>query len=123
MPDLDQIHQELILLLSEYHPPLEKRGDREDQFNLYGTKTVQFGKSPYEGMYFASSHIRKGYVGFYFFPIYTDPDQFDQMPEKLRKCLKGKSCFHIKQLDDEQKGNISKLLKQGYELYNSKDWF
>lgn len=70
----------------------------------------------YDELFFASASILKGHVGFYFFPIYTNPKAFTLDPE-LKKLLKGKSCFHIKTLTPELKKKIAALLKEGYALY------
>jgi hypothetical protein len=73
-------------------------------------------------MYFATAAIKSGYVGFYFFPIYTHPKEFTGIPDELKKCLKGKSCFHIKKLDKLLEGQIKDMVKQGFELYKKTGW-
>ena len=63
-------------------------------------KKITLGKKEYDGMFFSAAKIQGGFTGFYFFPIYTHPGEFKDIPAELKKCLKGKSCFHIKKLDD-----------------------
>jgi hypothetical protein len=73
-------------------------------------------------MYFASAAIQGSFAGFYFFPIYTHPKEFADMPENLRKCLKGKSCFHIKKLDNDLSKSIRSALKKGFVIYKKAGW-
>ena len=55
-------------------------------------------------------------VRFYFFPTYTHRDDLiDTFSDEMKKCLKGKSCFHVKslspELEEEFKGLIAKAIK------------
>jgi len=43
-------------------------------------------------------------------------------PEKLKKCLKGKSCFHIKKYDQNLFREIELLLKKGMKIYQNDGW-
>jgi hypothetical protein len=63
----------------------------------------------------------KNHVGFYFFPNYTHPDEFEDTPDILRKCLKGKSCYHIKKDDDLLFEEIEKILEKGFNFYKDQD--
>jgi len=111
------IYQKVKDLMQPYTKTLEVRGQKEHQFNLYGTKEVQLAHKVESGMYFASVMINKGFVGFYFFPIYTHPQAFKDLDALLMKCLKGKSCFHLKKDDPELYNAISKALEKGYKHY------
>ena len=121
--DKQQIFNQLKSMLSKYTAKLEIRGKSDTQYHLYGKKTVTAFNKEVDGIYFASASIQKNFVGFYFFPIYTHISEFDNTPEILRKCLKGKSCFHIKKHDDELYSQINNILDRGYKLYNKNGWF
>jgi hypothetical protein len=56
-------------------------------------------------------------VRLYFFPIYTHKEGFDKIFEPLKKCLKGKSCFHFKKIDQELEKAIVEMVKQGILIY------
>ena len=58
-------------------------------------------------------------VRFYFFPTYTHKEQIGELPENLKKALKGKSCFHVKYIDDEFEDNIKELVKTAVKLYQA----
>ena len=99
------------------------RTNTEKAYHVYGTTTVLIGKKKTEGQYFASSMLNKGFVGFYFFPIYTHKDEFteEEFPN-LMKTLKGKSCFRIKKDDPEVFSEMEKLLQKGAKLYEGLGW-
>lgn len=109
-------------LLAACLPRLKARQDTEKRFDIYGRKKVTVGKKEVDGMYFASAIIQKNFVGFYFFPNYTHPMEFADMPGDLRKCLKGKSCFHIMRSDAKTIKEIRALLKKGMNIYKKEGW-
>ena len=56
-------------------------------------------------------------------PIYTDPPAIrDLIEPELLKLLKGKSCFHVKQLDANLEDQIKDELENGFNLYKKKGW-
>jgi hypothetical protein len=55
-------------------------------------------------------------VRFYFFPLYTHVDRFKLSPD-LQKMLKGKTCFHIKQLNDDLKEEIRAMIESGVKIF------
>lgn len=125
MPTQDQkqlVFQKLRERLSQLSPPLAVQADMEGKYELAGMKTVTVHNKTQEGIFFASAVIMKGHVGFYFFPIYTHPERFQDMPESLKKALKGKSCFHIKKDDDVLFTQVDEILKKGLVLYKEISW-
>jgi hypothetical protein len=91
-----------LLLIS--HKPLEIQGRKRDE------------------LWFTSILIQKGYVGFYFMPIYGYKKLGEQIHPQLMKCLKGKACFHIKKNDEELYAQITEVMKLGYEAYKKSGW-
>jgi len=51
-----------------------------------------------------------------------NPQAFTEIPDEVRKCLKGKSCFNIKKADDKLFKQIEKMAKQGFKLYKQEKW-
>jgi len=118
-----KIFDELKSRMAKHASKLEVRSETEKAYNLYGTKDVQLEHKLEKGMYFASVMKMKSYVGFYFFPIYTHKsDTEPTMDPDLLKCLKGKSCFHIKKDDPSLYKSIEKALKDGMKLYKKIGW-
>jgi len=73
-------------------------------------------------IFFAGLIIQKDYVGFYFMPVYAATGLKPGFKPELRRLLKGKSCFHIKKLDEELLLQIQEALSVGYGLYQERGW-
>ena len=72
--------------------------------------------------WFAAILVQKGYVGFYFMPVYVCEPRKESIPNELMKTLKGKSCFHITKNDAVIMEQIKEALKLGYEDYKKRGW-
>lgn len=122
MNDLTNIFTPIKLLMQAYRPPLAARRDEPGYFDLWSETPVMIAGRKHEGVFFAGLIIRKDYVGFYYMPIYTDTQLKDVFPPELLKLLKGKSCFHIKKLDDALLAHIESALRLGFEMYQKYGW-
>jgi hypothetical protein len=122
MSDLQTIFGTLKPLLQAYQPPLVPQNDTERYFDLWSLKPMVIDGRKRKEIFFAGLIIQKDYVGFYFMPIYAETDLKPVFKPELLRLLKGKSCFHIKKLDDELLRQIEAALKIGYELYQERGW-
>ena len=77
----------------------------------------KLGESEINEISFTTALIQKGYVGFYFMPVYTESDMVKVFGTDLLICLKGKSCFHLKNFDKKIFKEIEVALSKGYEIY------
>lgn len=118
--DLKEIQSTLQELLKAHMPPLQIRKDNENVFEVAGTKEAMQGKQKVDGFYFASVVPKPKDIRLYYFPIYTHVDQFSPSPE-LQKCLKGKSCFHIKKLSPALVEEIKMMFQKGVDTYVEAD--
>jgi len=116
------IYNELVKILKPFGKKLDVRTDGKSKYELTGKKKFVIGKKEFDGMFFSSVIIQKNFVGFYYFPVYTHAHEFKDLPDNLKKCLKGKSCFHIKKPDKELFVSIKQLLKKGSEIYKKAGW-
>ncbi len=116
--DLPEIDQTLRSFMTSHVPPLRVRIDKATQLEMAGTKEAMQGKQKVDGFYFGSIIPKPKDVRLYFFPIYTHPEEFSPSTE-LRKCLKGKSCFHIKKLSPELQEEIREMIIKGVKIYQS----
>lgn len=114
--DLPELDTHLKDFLRAQCPPLTVRKDNENVFEVAGTKPTMQGKQKVDGFYFASIMPKPKDVRFYFFPIYTHPDSFKLSPE-LQKLLKGKSCFHLKNVNDDLFEEIKGIITTGVDIY------
>lgn len=117
MTDINEIRQKLIAILKEHSGVLKVTMDTEAKFEVSGTIEAMQGKKKVEGIYFSSVVPKPKDVRFYFFPTYTHKEQLGELPEDLKKALKGKSCFHIKKMDDAFENNLKELVKKAVGLY------
>jgi hypothetical protein len=122
-PELVPIFEELKKLLKPYEKgTIQVIGDSGGQFILSSKKKVEIEGRKRDEIYFAGLLVQKGYVGFYYMPVYTQPEMKKIFKPELLKLLKGKSCFHIKKLDNELKTQIKDALAAGYECYKERGW-
>ena len=111
MNDLNEIFQVLRTSLQHYQPPLVPKTDSERYYDLWSIKPVVIAGRQRREVFFAGIIIQKNYVGFYYMPIYAKPDLKTVFQPELLKLLKGKSCFHIRRLDDALLAQVNDALR------------
>lgn len=116
LTELTTIQDTLQTILAAHSPTLKVSKNDDKVFEIAGTKEVMQGKQKVNGHYFASVMSKPKDIRLYFFPIYTHVDSFS-ISDDLKKCLKGKSCFHIKKLSDEMGAEIKEMVAIGVSLY------
>jgi len=118
--EVSEIQNWLIDILRQNSPPLRITKDDDKTFEVTGTVPCMQGKSKVEGMYFGSVMPKAKDCRLYFFPLYTDPEKFTDISDPVRKYLKGKTCFHIKKVTEENKTEIERLITAGIAVYKEK---
>ena len=122
-PEMIRIFNDLHAMLSPYEKgSIKKFGGEGGQVSLISFKEVQIEGRKKSELWFAGLLIQKGYVGFYYMPVYVEPEQKKIFGPELLKTLKGKSCFHIKTADPVIYSQIEEALKLGYEEWQKKGW-
>ena len=116
------IFQKLKQILKEYANPLKPKFDLDSKYDLWSFKDIEIAGRKRKEVNFASLIIHSKHVGFYFMPIYSDSDLKEVFEPELLSTLKGKSCFHIKNLDNQLEKQIRHALKIGYDLYEKRGW-
>ena len=114
--DLTEIQGTLKDILKSQVPTLRIRKDEPTVLEMCGTKEVMQGKQKVDGYYFASVVPKPKDIRLYYFPIYTHVNAFP-LSDELKKCLKGKSCFHIKKLSPEMEKEIAEMVIKGVIIY------
>ncbi|WP_285008146.1 hypothetical protein [Pedobacter faecalis] len=121
--DFVEIFQTIRASLQPYATMgFENRVNSEEVYDLWSNKNVVIEDKPRTEVFFASVQIFKSHVGFYFMPVYAEPEIKQVFDPNLLKHLKGKSCFHIKKLDDTLLSQIESALAEGFKLYKEKGW-
>ena len=121
-PGLVPIFDEIKRLLVPYEKGAMKLLTSAGQAVLISKKRVEILGRKRDELWFASALVQKGYVGFYYMPVYGDPKVKELIKPELLKCLKGKSCFHITNYDKEILSQIKETLKLGYDIWHKRGW-
>ena len=117
--DLQEIQSTLQQLFNEAIPPLKVAKNNENVFEVTGNKEVLYCGKMVEGYYFASVVPKPKDIRLYFFPIYTHKPDYPELSDDLKKCLKGKSCFHIKKLTPAMEQELKEMILLGVRLYQT----
>jgi hypothetical protein len=121
--DLVEIFQTIRAAMQPYAATgFDARLNTDTAYDLWSEKVVEIAGKKREEVYFAGVVIRKGYVAFYYMPVYAEPEIKAVFHPALLKLLKGKSCFHIKKLDDTLLEQIVDALAAGFKLYKQNEW-
>ena len=123
MPDtLQEIQDRLKAILSKYAPPLVAKVDKPGHYELYSVKDLLIGGRKRTEVYFAGAVIQKSFVGFYFMPMYSNPEFVESLPPELKKCIKGKACFNIRKADQALFKQIDRMTREGVRMYERNKW-
>ena len=109
-------------LMARYAPPLQPRTDVEGRYELWSPDPVAVDAGREKDVFFAGLIIQSSYVGFYFMPLAADEDRGSVFEPELLGLLKGKSCFHVKRLDDRLLAQISAALDRGRDIWAQRGW-
>ena len=112
----------LKVILKKFEDPLKPKFDLDSKYDLWSFKDLEIDGRKRKGVYFAGLIIQSRYVGFYYMPVYADTSLKSVFAPELLSLLKGKSCFHIKELTPELESRIEDALKKGYDLYRKRGW-
>ena len=122
-PQLVPIFEEIKKMLAPYDKGAMKLfGGSDGKVGLISKKPVEILGRKRDELWFASALVQKGYVGFYYMPVYGDPTIKKLIKPELLKCLKGKACFYIKRSDKEIFLQIKEALAIGYKEWHQRGW-
>ena len=120
--DLDLIFSTLRNQLKMYAPPFTSKQDGAGAFDLWSIKDLVIEGRKRKEVYFAGLILYKTYIGFYYMPVYAEPEIKAVFPVELLALLKGKSCFHIKKLDEKLLSQIRSVMDFGLTAYQERGW-
>ncbi|WP_431215678.1 hypothetical protein ACQ86N_14000 [Puia sp. P3] len=122
-PALTLVFDEIKKLMIPYaKDSLVLKGGTDGQIALITNKPVVIQGRKRNELWFVSMLIQKGYVGFYYMPVYMNEPVRRQLQPELLKTLKGKACFHIKNTDPPLLAQIEEALRIGYNAYKKMGW-
>jgi len=120
--EITEIRESLKNTLEDFLGPLKVRVDKPTNFEVNGTIEAPQGKKMVQGIYFSSIVPKEKDVRFYFYPAYTHPEEFQDISDRLKKFKKGKSCFHVKYLDEELELEIKQMVSKAIDVYRKDGW-
>ncbi len=122
-PQLIPIFEKIKALLLPYvKGEMKMHGGDGGKIALINDRPLVIDGRKKPGMWFVSALIQKGYVGFYYMPVYMNEPVRKQLQPELLKCLKGKACFYIKKDDPVIYAQIKDALKIGFADYRKRGW-
>jgi hypothetical protein len=122
-PQLVPIFEVIKKMLAPYEKGTMKLlGGAGGQVSLVSKKPIEILGRKKDELWFAGALVQKGYVGFYYMPVYADPSIKRLIKPELLNCLKGKSCFHIKKFDQEIFLQIKEALATGHKEWHKRGW-
>ena len=125
---LDSIYSEIEAILKRHAPPF-----RFQEVGVQNKKNAQitvpkpvvipgaYGGKPVP-VQLAAVILQKGYVGLYLMCVYVNNEAKKKLSPNLMKLLQGKSCFHVKKLDDGLRADIEEALQLGTQAYKARGW-
>jgi len=125
---LQEVYDGIAELLNRHVPPF-KIGDlavrEKPSLQLVTPKPVTvagaYGGKPVNWQ-FAAVIRQKDYVGFYLMGVHSNAELKKKASAALLKTLKGKSCFHLKSLDDQMRKDIAIVLDASAGIYKQRGW-
>ena len=114
--EFEVVFAELRAILKACAPKLKVVHDTSSYYYL-DTHTIGKNKKP---IMFAAARIGKGYVSYYFMPVYGGA--IKGMSPALKKRMQGKACFNFTKRDAELLSELSRVTRQGYDAWRKIGW-
>ena len=119
MPDRDNfplIFARLKAILEPLTPPMVVDVDSSEQYALNTSPSPAYPK----GFFFGAVRIGKNYVSYHLMPVYMFPELLDQLSDRLKKRMQGKSCFNFSVYDESMVEELARLTTAGIERFRQK---
>ena len=109
----NEVFEKLKNVLSSLGEGLEIKKDTSDYYYLNSNKRIKNKE-----MFFGAVQIRKSYVAYHLYPIYTNPELLNGISDNLKNRMQGKSCFNFKkEITEDQLQEVGELTKQSYNKF------
>ena len=92
--------------------------DGPSGYSLHVNGPIELAGRNLPDLFFAAVKEGKNDTALHFFPIYSHPKLFADLPATLRKKMTGKSCFHFKTTDPDLLEAVAAMLARGREIYS-----
>lgn len=122
MEELKNLFDEVQARIARFVPPFTVFERSEGRYDVYSDMPVEIEGRKRKNVFFASVILYPTYVGFYYMPVYAQPEIAALFSPDLLSLLKGKSCFHLKRGSEALLQDIEDALAKGFALYKEKGW-
>lgn len=113
--DKNSIFTELRSFFKKYEPKLSLLHNKSDNYYL-NTPTNDANKKP---DFFGAVQIKKSYVSVHLMPVYYYPELLNNINDKLKKKMQGKSCFNFIDHDEKLFAELQLLIESCFNKYKS----
>lgn len=113
--DFQAVFNRLKAVMKAYEPSLEVKADGPGDYSVY---THHRRKDGYQYA-FGAVQIKKNYVSYHLFPVYSCPELLEPLSPELKKRMQGKSCFNFTRLSPEQLRELEELTRKGFERFRT----
>src|SRR5579883_2966455 len=114
---LEKVYEQLKQILEGHAPPFKLSNG-----GVRGKFSVQLVVPKPVALQMAAAILQKGYVGLYLMCICMNEEVKRKISPALLKLLQGKTCFHLKSLDEGLKKDIEAALALGTQAYRERGW-
>lgn len=97
-------------ILSPFEERLLLKQDTGEAYSL----DTEFSEKWKRELFFGSVQKKKNYVSFHLMPIYMYPDLLEDVSERLKMRMQGKSCFNFTRVDPELFLELEELTQRGF---------
>jgi hypothetical protein len=125
---LESVYSDIEAILKRHAPPFHfqevgVQNKKNAQITVPNPVVIPgaYGGKPVP-VQLAAVILQKGYVGLYLMCVYMNDDARKKLPPNLMKLLHGKTCFHMKKLDDGLRSEIEAALQIGTQAYKARGW-
>ena len=107
--DFKNVFARLRAILEPHAGRLQPSADNAEHYCL----DVPYSPKLKKGFPVAWVKTEKNYVSYHFMPVYMFPKLKDEMSDKLRARMQGKSCFNFKSVDESLFQELNELTRKG----------
>jgi hypothetical protein len=110
------VFQAIHGILETLAPQLSVVADKPDNYYLNTASPSWKGKP----LFFAALQLKKNYVSYHLFPVYTNPRLLTTISPALKKHMQGKACFNFTEVDLILFTELAVLTIAGFREYEKK---
>ncbi len=111
--DKNSVFDKLRRVFAPFAGQLVIATDEPEHFSL-NTLHIMANQQP---LFFGAVQVKQRYVSFHPMPVYAFSDLLDDLDERLRKRMHGKSCFNFTAIDETTLHLLHDLTRRGFERY------